>query len=211
MDGEGLEAYAFLFPAMLVLVVFLLLPAGWIVWLSFTRWDLIAQNPDFVGLANYERLFERDELFRRALVQTVYFVVVTVPVGMALGLFLAVVLNEKMPGRDLIRGAVFAPYVMPLVATVLIWGFMFNADFGVLNAFLHLFGVPKLKWLDDPATVMPAIILFSIWQHTGYNTVIFLAGLANLAPDLAEAAAVAGHRPDSAVRRGTVHRLTPHT
>src|SRR5215467_12174202 len=123
-----LAGYAFLAPALLVLLVFLLLPALWVFGLSLFRWDLIAENPVFVGLANFQRLLGRDDLWWQSVRQTIYYTAVSVPAGMALGLFLAVRLNAKMPGRSLLRGAVFAPYVMPLVATVIIWQWIFNAD-----------------------------------------------------------------------------------
>ena len=192
MVRESLGGYAFTAPALVVLVVFILFPAFWIFWLSLQKWDLIAANPDFIGLANYERLFLRDALFRQAVWQTLYFVGVTVPVSIALGLLMAVLLNAKLPGRGLLRSAVFAPYVMPVVATAIIWSFMFHPYAGVLNSVLHAFGLPKLAWLDRPETVLPSIMLFSIWQYSGYNTVIFLAGLANLPPELNEAAVVDG-------------------
>ena len=188
----GLQGYAFLTPALVFLVVFLAAPAVWIFWLSLTRWDLISVNVDYIGLLNYDRLFHRDELFWQSFRQTVYFTVVTVPAGMAVGLLLALLLNARMAGRDFMRAAIFSPYVMPLVATVLIWGFMFYPDSGVLNAFLHLFGLPKLRWLDDSRWVMPAIMLYSVWHFAGYNAVIFLSGLTNIPAELDEAARVDG-------------------
>src|SRR5215471_672046 len=114
-------AYAFLAPALVILLVFLLLPALWVFGLSLFRWDLIANNPTFVGLANFQRLLFRDQLWWQSVRQTVYYTVVSVPAGMGLGLFLAVMLNARMPGRNLLRGMVFAPYVTPVVATILIW------------------------------------------------------------------------------------------
>lgn len=208
---ESLSGYAFTAPALVVLVVFILFPACWIFWLALQKWDLIAANPDFIGLANYERLFLRDQLFRKAAWQTVYFVGVTVPVSMALGLLMAVLLNAKMPGRDLLRSAVFAPYVMPVVATAIIWEFMFHPYAGVFNGVLHFFGLPKLGWLDRPETVLPSIMLYSIWQHAGYNAVIFLAGLTNIPPELSEAARVDGANAWHRFWRVTWPMLTPTT
>jgi multiple sugar transport system permease protein len=208
---ESLPGYAFTSPALLILVLFILFPAVWIFWLSLQKWDLIAANPDFIGLANYERLFLRDELFRKAAWQTVYFVGITVPVSMALGLLIAVLLNARMPGRDLLRSAFFAPYVMPIVATAIIWGFMFHPYAGVLNGLLHFFGLPKLAWLDRPETVLPSIMLYSVWQYAGYNAVIFLAGLANLPPELNEAARVDGANAWQRFWSVTWPMLTPTT
>ncbi len=209
---EGLEAYAFLFPALLVLVVFLAVPAIWVFWLSAQKWDLISTNADFIGLANYDRLFNRDELFRQSVWQTVYYVAVTVPVSMALGLGFAVLLNARMPLRDLMRAALFTPYVMPLVASVLIWRFMFYPDTsGILNAILHAVGLSSIRWLDTAESVMPSIMIYSVWQHAGYNTVIFLAGLANLPGDLDEAARVDGARAWDRFWQVTWPLLSPTT
>src|SRR5579859_7488535 len=99
LEGE-LSGFLLISPAMLLLIVFVLIPAIWIFWLSFQRWDLISGTSDYIGTANYERLLIRDDIFRKAVWQTGYFVVVTVPVSMALGLFMAVLLNRAMPFRD---------------------------------------------------------------------------------------------------------------
>lgn len=205
------SGYLLISPAIVLLIVFVLIPAIWIFWLSFQRWDLISGTSDYIGTANYERLLLRDDVFHKAVWQTVYFVAVAVPVSMGLGLFLAVVLNHAMPARDLLRTLIFTPYVMPIVSTALIFSFIYHPDVGVLNAALGVFGIPKVHWLDSPKTVMPAIIIYSVWQHTGYNTVIFLAGLANLGPELDEAARVDGARAWTRFWRITWPLLSPTT
>jgi ABC-type sugar transport system permease subunit len=196
---------------MALLIVFVLLPALWIFWLSFQRWDLVSGTSDYIGTANYQRLLLRDDVFRKAFWQTVYFVAGTVPVSMGLGLLLAVALNRAMPLRDLLRTLVFTPYVMPVVSTALIFSFIYHPDVGVLNAALQAVGLPKVHWLDSPRAIMPAIILYSVWQHTGYNTVIFLAGLSNVPPDLEEAARVDGARAWTRFWRITWPLLSPTT
>ena len=208
---DAVSGYLLISPAMALLILFVLIPALWIFWLSFQRWDLISGTSDYIGTANYERLILRDEVFRKAVIQTVYFVVVTVPASMALGLFLAVLLNRSMPFRDLLRTLVFTPYVMPIVSTALIFSFIYHPDVGVLNAALHLFNIPPVNWLNSPRAVMPAIIIYSVWQHTGYNTVIFLAGLSNLPPELDEAARVDGARAWTRFWRITWPLLSPTT
>lgn len=209
--ADALAGYLLISPAMLILIVFVLIPSVWIFWLSFQRWDLISGTSDYIGGANFERLLLRDDVFRKALWQTVYFVIGTVPSSMALGLFLAVLLNQKMPGRDFLRTVIFTPYVMPIVSTALIFGFIYHPDVGVLNAALNVFGLPKVNWLDSPKAIMPAIILYSVWQHTGYNAVIFLAGLSNLAPELDEAARVDGANSWTRFWRVTWPLLSPTT
>jgi len=194
VGGDALSGYLLISPAMFLLIVFVLIPALWIFWLSFQRWDLISGTSAYIGTANYSRLLLRDDVFRKAVWQTVYFVAVTVPASMGLGLLLAVLLDRAMPLRDFLRTVFFAPYVMPIVSTAIIFSFIYHPDVGVLNAAFHAFGLPKIDWLNSPAAIMPAIMIYSVWQYTGYNTVIFLAGLSNLPPELDEAARVDGAR-----------------
>lgn len=208
---EALQAYGFLAPGLAVLGVFLLGPALWVFWLSLYHWDLIAQSPDFVGLENFRILLTHDRTFRKVLSQTLYYVAVSVPVSMALGLGVALLLNRGLRGRGFMRGAIFAPYVMPLVATAIIWGWMLDPDFGVLNAALRALHLPPLEWLRSARTVMPSIILYGLWSHVGYTAVIFLAGLANLPPDLEEAARVDGAGRWSAFWQVTWPLLSPTT
>ena len=209
--ADALAGYLLISPAMLILIVFVLIPSLWIFWLAFQRWDLISMNSDYIGGANFERLLLRDDVFRKAVWQTVYFVAVSVPVSMALGLFLAVLLNRAMPFRDFLRTVIFTPYVMPIVSTALIFGFIYHPDVGVLNAALNAVGLPKVNWLNSPQAIMPAIIIYSVWQHTGYNTVIFLAGLSNLPPELDEAARVDGAPSWTRFWRLTWPLLSPTT
>src|SRR5438270_1622031 len=209
--ADALSGYLLISPALALLIVFILLPALWIFWLSFQRWDLVSGTSDYIATANYERLLLRDDVFRKSVWQTVYFVVGTVPTSMGLGLFLAVLLNRAMPLRDLLRTLIFTPYVMPIVSTALIFSFIYHPDVGVLNALLNAVGLPKVNWLDSPRAVMPAISLYSVWQHTGYNAVIFLAGLANLPPELDEAARVDGARAWTRFWKVTWPLLSPTT
>ncbi len=209
--SDTLTGYLMISPAMTLLIVFVIIPALWIFWLSFQRWDLISGTSDYIGSANFERLLVRDDVFRKAVWQTVYFVAGTVPTSMGLGLFLAVLLNKPMPLRNFLRTVIFTPYVMPIVSTALIFSFIYHPDVGVLNAALNLVGLPKVDWLDSPKAIMPAIILYSIWQHTGYNTVIFLAGLSNIPPELDEAARVDGAPAWTRFWRITFPLLSPTT
>jgi ABC-type sugar transport system permease subunit len=209
--ADALSAYLMISPAMIILIVFVIIPALWIFWLSFQRWDLISGTSDYIGSANFERLVLRDDVFRKAVWQTVYFVAGTVPTSMGLGLLVAILLNKPMPLRDFLRTVIFTPYVMPIVSTALIFSFIYHPDVGVLNAAFSIFGIPKIDWLNSPRAIMPAIILYSVWQHTGYNTVIFLAGLANLPPELDEAARVDGARAWTRFWRVTWPLLSPTT
>ena len=209
--AEGWQGYAFVGPAILILVVFLLGPAIWVFGLSVFRWDLISQDATYVGLRNFIRLFTVDDLWWKAVRQTVYFTAVSVPASMGLGLGLALLLHARMPGRALFRGMVFSPYVTPLVATVVIWQWIYNADYGLLNTVLTGLHLPRIGWTRSPEWIMPAIIIYSVWQHAGINVVIYLSGLANVPAELDEAARVDGAGAWSRFWRVTWPLLTPTT
>jgi multiple sugar transport system permease protein len=207
----SLAGYAFIAPAFVILLAFLLVPAIWVFGLSLFRWDLIANNPTFVGPANFARLLLRDDLWWQSVRQTLYYTAVSVPAGMALGLLLAVLLDAKLPGRHLLRGAVFAPYVTPFVATIVIWIWIFNPDYGVLNSLLGAVHLPRPGWTRSSDWIMPAIIIYGVWQHTGLNLVIYLAGLASIPAELQEAARVDGAGPWRVFWRITWPLLSPTT
>ena len=211
LGRASLGGYGFLAPAFVILLAFLLIPAVWVFGLSLFRWDLIANNPTFVGLDNFARLLLRDDLWWQSVRQTVYYTAVSVPAGMALGLLLAVLLDTRLPGRHLLRGAVFAPYVTPFVATIVIWIWIFNPDYGVLNALLGALHLPRPGWTHSPDWIMPAVIVYGVWQHAGLNLVIYLAGLANIPAELQEAARVDGAGPWRVFWRITWPLLSPTT
>jgi ABC-type sugar transport system permease subunit len=191
LGREGWEGYLFLAPALAIFLLFLVIPTVWVFGLSLFKWDFIG-DPQFVGLRNFQRLLLEDDLFHRSVYQTLYFVAGTVPTGMALSLFIAVLLNAKLPARGFFRAVLYSPYVLPVIATTVLWQWIYNADYGVMNGLLQAVHLPKLGWVRDSQWIMPAIIIYSIWHFTGYNTVIFLAGLANIPPELEEAARVDG-------------------
>lgn len=210
LEGRAAEAYFFLLPALVILLVFVVLPAIWVLVLSLYRWDLISSEATPIGLANYQRM-AHDPLWWKSLWQTCYFVAVTVPVGTALALGLALLLNSRLRGRSIFRAAVFAPYVTPAVATIVIWEWIFNHDYGLLNGVLAIFHLPKVAWLTDSSAIMPSVIIYSLWATVGFNMVIFLAGLANIPPDLEEAARVDGAGNWNVFRHVTWPLLSPTT
>jgi multiple sugar transport system permease protein len=206
----SIEAGLFLSPAFLVLGVFVLVPAAYVFVLSLFRWDLISSTPLFTGFGNYAHL-TKDPVWWQSLGQTVYFVVGTVPTGMVLGLGLALLLEGRLPGRSVIRGAIFVPYVTPAVATIVIWEWIFNADYGLLNAILKAVHLHGVGWLIDSRAIMPAVIIYTLWSTTGFNLVIFLAGLTNIPSELKDAARVDGAKPWQSFWRVTWPLLTPTT
>lgn len=179
------------------LVFFSLGPIAVALGLAFFRWDNLTP-PQFVGLAQWERLFG-DALFWKALRNTLTYVVGSVPTGVVLSLGLALLVNTRLPAIGLFRTLYFTPVVTSTVAVALVWTWFYDSNYGVLNYFLEvgarLVGISRFEpvaWLNDPRTAMPAIVAMSVWKGLGYNMVIFLAALQNVPRELYEAAAIDG-------------------
>lgn len=186
-------AWLFLLPSLVLFLTFTGIPVIVAFGISFTQWDLF--NPaQFVGLGNYTKLLG-DPIFGRVMGNTAYFVLLSVPVQMLIGLGCALALNRGLKGQSFFRVAYFLPVVTSTIAAALVWAWLFNANFGLINALLSLVGVDDLpRWLASSKWAMPAVIIVSIWQNLGYAMVLFLAGLQNIRPDLYDAAAVDGAR-----------------
>jgi multiple sugar transport system permease protein len=206
-------AWGFVAPALLVIVVFFLLPVLAGLALSFTDFDIYAladiRNLRFVGLANYTQLLQTP-LFWSALGNTLYFVGVGVPLSIATSLGAALLLNSKLARfRPFFRTALFAPVVTTLVAVAIVWRYLLHTRSGVINYGLQALGLPAIDWLGDPHWAMPAIILFAVWKNFGYNMIIFLAGLQSIPVDLYEAARIDGASPWQQLRYITLPALAP--
>ncbi|MGN6382151.1 MAG: carbohydrate ABC transporter permease [Dyella sp.] len=206
-------AWLFLAPALMVIGVFFALPVLGALVLSFTDYDLYAladpHNVRFVGLHNYLSLLQRP-LFWAALGHTVYFVAVAVPLSMAVSLGGALLLNSPLArAQAFFRTALFAPVVTTVVAVAIIWRYLFNTKYGVVNALLDAVGLHPVDWLGDPRWAMPTIILFAVWKNFGYNMIIFLAGLQAIPSTLYEAARIDGASPWRQFRHITWPMLRP--
>ena len=186
----------FVAPALLVIGVFFFLPVVAALAVSFTDFDIYALadfgNMRFVGLQNYARLLETP-LFWQAFGNTLYFVVIGVPLSVGTSLGLALLLHSRLVRfRGLFRTALFAPVVTTLVAVAVIWRYLFNTQYGLINYALGGLGIEQIDWLGDPTWAMPAIIVFAVWKNFGYNMLILLAGLQAIPEELYEAARIDG-------------------
>jgi multiple sugar transport system permease protein len=164
--------------------------------LSFTDYDLYAladiHNLRFIALNNYIELLHRP-LFWSALGHTLYFVAVGVPLSMLVSLGAALLLNSPLARcKPFFRTALFAPVVTTVVAVAVVWRYLFNTKYGLINVALGWVGIHPIDWLGDPHWAMPAIILFAVWKNFGYNMIIFLAGLQAIPVELYEAARIDG-------------------
>lgn len=196
MRRHSLAGWIFAAPALIVIGVFFGLPVLSALALSLTDFDLYAladpRNLRFAGLDNYIDLLQTP-MFWKALGNTAYFVVLGVPLSIALSLGAALLLNAPAARfKALFRTALFAPVVTTLVAVAVIWRYLFHTRYGLVNWGLGHLGINPVDWLGDPHWAMPTIILFAVWKNFGYNMVIFLAGLQAIPKDLYEAARIDG-------------------
>jgi multiple sugar transport system permease protein len=189
--GEWLSAYAFLAPSFIILAVFTYFPVLYAFGLSFWKWRIMRGEPTFNGLTNYQLLLTSED-FWQAIGNTIYFAVGSIPTGMAISLFIAILLNRKMKLLPVYRTAFFLPTVTSMVAVSVVWMWIYHPDVGLMNYLLNLIGLPSIRWLNDPRWAMPALILLGIWKGMGYNVIIYLAGLQNIPEQLYEAAEIDG-------------------
>lgn len=185
----GLPGYVLIAPAVLATVVFLLVPMVVSAYWSLTEFNGI-RPPTFVGLQNYLDLLS-DERFLRALQNTTFFVVMGMGIGPVLGLGSAILLNNSLRLRGLFRSAFFLPTMVSLVAVAAVWKMLYQ-DQGLINQVLAFFGLPGHAWLNDPTTALPAVVVTSIWQGFGFETVVFLAALQSIPREYYDAARVDG-------------------
>ena len=200
-------AWTFVAPALFVLGTFLVLPICAALLLSFTDFDIYAlanlDNLRFVGLNNYVDVL-KTPLFWKSLANTVWFVVLALPLSLATSLGAALLLNSPLARfKGIYRTALFAPVVTTVVAVAIIWRYLFHTRYGLINYALGLVGIGPIDWLGDPHWAMPALVLFAVWKNFGYNMIILLAALQAIPQDLYEAA-----RIDGASRRRQFWHIT---
>jgi multiple sugar transport system permease protein len=188
--------WLFVAPALTIIGLFFFLPAAAALVLSLTDFDIYAladlHNLRFVGFGEYAALLT-NPLFWQALGNTLYFVVVGVPLSIAASLGAALLLDSRLARfKGFFRTALFAPVVTTLVAVAVIWRYLLHARYGLINYALGGLGIGPVDWLGDPRWAMPAIILFAVWKNFGYNMIIFVAGLQTIPEDLYEAAKIDG-------------------
>jgi multiple sugar transport system permease protein len=205
--------WLFAAPALTVIGLFFGLPVVAALALSLTDFDIYALadpgNLRFVGLGNYVGLLQ-NPLFWKSLGNTLYFVIVGVPLSVAMSLGAALLLHSKV-GRlkPFFRTAYFAPVVTTVVAVAVIWRYLFHTKYGLVNWGLSALGIDAIDWLGDPRWAMPTIILFAVWKNFGYNMIIFLAGLQSIPEDLYEAARIDGANTWKQFRHVTLPMLGP--
>jgi ABC-type sugar transport system permease subunit len=189
----GLVAWTFALPALAVYGVFLVYPALSSLWFSLTDWDGLSDTYSFVGAKNYLDL-TKDPVVARAVVNNVTWSVVTIVVPVVVGLALAVLLNGKVRGKPVLRLLFYTPGVLPLVSIASIWGWLYNPEYGAINAALRAIGLGGLAqpWLGQDSTALAAVMVPAIWLRVGFPMLLYLAALQGISSDLYEAATVDG-------------------
>ncbi len=199
--------YLFTLPYLIFFAVFTAYPLGFAIYLTFHNWNIVRPEQPFVGLQNFERL-AKDELFWRALYNTGVFLVVHIPLQIAVALLLAVVLNQQIIARGFFRASFFLPYVTSGAIISLVWLRLY-ADDGLLNQFLGQVNLGPVGWLSDPRLAMPSIAIMATWKNVGYYLMIFLASLQAIPGQLYEEARINGATQWQRFRHITFPLLNP--
>ncbi len=205
-----LEPYLYVLPTLFGLLLFSAGAVAVSFFMSFTQWDIVS-SPEWVWLDNYVNLWHSD-LFWEVFGNTLYFIFLAVPLSVGASLALALVANTGLKGITFFRTAYFLPVVSSMIAVALVWSWIFNPEYGLLNYLLGLlFGIKGPAWLDSTSWALPAMVIVTVWKGLGYSMVIFLAGLQNIPQDLYSAATIDGAGVWKRFRHITIPMLSPTT
>lgn len=198
---------AFALPAVLGFFLWTAGPMIASIFISLTDWE-IGGKPSFIGLQNYKVMFTEDPLFLKSLFATVYFALGSVPLILIVAFLVAMLLNQKVKGLAVFRTIFYMPSIVPVIASSVLWLWLFNPDFGLLNSMLTSIGLRKLKWIFSESQVVPSLILMNVWGM-GNTMVIFLAGLQGIPTHLYEAVDIDGGNWWHKFRNITIPMMTP--
>ena len=205
---EILLGMLFASPVMLGFFIFVFLPIVVSFIMSLTNYAIVNQA-SFIGFENYKRLFlNQDQFFYKSLSVTFYYVILSVPLQIIVALFLAMMLNANIRARSLFRTIFYLPTIVPVVASSLIWLWMFDPDMGILNTALRALHLPTSMWIWSEQTVIPSLAMMSVWS-VGATMVIFLAGLQGIPRQLYEAVDVDGGKGFHKFMHITLPMLSP--
>jgi multiple sugar transport system permease protein len=204
---EEIEFFLFIMPWMIGFICFSAIPIIASLVLAAADWSML-QPPTWVGLGNYAEIFGRDPFFKKSLVNTVYYVFVSVPAGIVLALAFAILLNQKVIARPFYRTCFYVPSLVTGISVAVLWSWLLNPQFGLINYSLSLVGIQGPEWLYNTKTAMPAMIVMSLWG-VGGSMVIYLAGLQGIPEQYYEAAEIDGAGTWKKFQHITVPMITP--
>ncbi len=206
---ENIYGYIFLAPWLIGFFALFLGPGLASLFLSFTKYDVLS-TPEIIGMENYVRMFTEDDLFWPSLGRTAYYALVSVPLGVIGSMFLAIALNAAIRGIATYRTLFFVPSLVPLIASVILWKWLLNGDFGIVNQGLRAIGLDPPLWFGDRRWAIPSLISMNLWQTIGgVRMIIFLAGLQGIPDSLYDAASIDGANAWQGIRHITIPLLTP--
>lgn len=205
---EAVTAWIFIAPVVVGVVAFQAYPVIFSAFISLTSWNLLTP-PKFIGFGNYKDLLLNDPTFRASLINTTVYALGTVVPGIVLALIFAALLNRGIRGRTIYRAVYFIPVIAPSVSAAILWIWLYQPDFGIVNFMLHLIGIKGPPWLSSTRWAMPAVIIMGVWQSLGNSIVILLAGLQNVSRTYYEAAAIDGASSLQSFRHITLPLISP--
>jgi multiple sugar transport system permease protein len=206
--AEFIWGWLFILPTMAGLMILNIIPIFQTIYQSFFKTGAFGRGYTFIGLTNYKRLFA-DTAVWQALWNTIKYAIVEVPFSIAIALVIAVLLNGKLRGRSAYRAIYFLPMVVAPAAVAMVWKWLFNTEFGLINHVLKKLGLSSVAWLSDPKIAIYSLAIVGIWSVIGYNMVLFLAGLQEIPRDYYEAAQIDGANAVQQFFKITVPLISP--
>ena len=209
MDKKSFKGYLYLLSSIIIMICFTLYPLVRAIIMSFLgNYSIINDGYTSIGFENYQALFS-DPDFGKSLMNTAIYVICVVPASIILSLLFAVLINSCKKLKALFQTIYFLPYVTSVIAIGIVWRWMFNSNYGLINYVLSIFGIEPIQWLNLPEYAMPALIIFAIWKSMAFNILIFLAGLQTIPEDLYRAARIDSTPRFRVFTRITVPSLAP--
>ena len=209
MRREGIAGLLFVTPQLIYFLLFFLLPLGICIYAGFTNWNILSPNRMFTGLRNFERLFA-DPKFWTAL-QNTFYMLIPIPFYLCFALAFAYCCHKKILGEKVFRVIYYLPFISSIVALTLIWKWLFNSQYGLVNNFLGLFGIDGPDWLGDPGWTKRMIVIMISWKMIGIISIYYIAALKNVPSTYYEAAQLDGATSWQQFRKITLPMLTPTT
>lgn len=188
---EFIWGWLFILPTMAGLIILNIIPIFRTIYQSFFKAGAFGRGNTFIGLDNYRRMFSDEKIWQAAW-NTIKYAILEVPISIVIALILAVLLNRKMKGRSIYRAIYFLPMVAAPAAVAMVWKWLYNSRFGLLNHLLKTVGIAPVNWVSDPNVAIFSVAVVGIWSVLGYNMVLFLAGLQDIPKDYYEAAEIDG-------------------
>jgi raffinose/stachyose/melibiose transport system permease protein len=183
----------FIAPAFIIFSVIVIVPVIYSVYYSFFKWNLVGSKT-FIGITNFTRLIQQDDIFKEATKNTFLLMGLSLLIEIPFAILIALAISGKIKGKRYFKTVIFMPNILSSVAIGLMWTFIYNPDFGIINRFLNFIGLENMAklWLSEEKTVLPSIIVVIVWQFIGYHMILFLAAIENIPSSLNEAAEIDG-------------------